>query len=169
MFLLQALRETLVVLLAVAGVDVPLQHDARLQFRRLSTLEAYVAVQAERHVIDPALALAIVYQESRFRANAASRTRDYGLFQLHCGTGFSWCREFGVTPHQLFEPRLNVELGLEVVRKCEARALRCRTEQCPHFLHFFNRSDAYRRAVLRHAERYRRLLRPLFPRYESIS
>ena len=169
MFLVQALRDAVLVLLAVSGVHVPKHHDASQQFRRLSALEVYVAVQAERNAVDPALALAIVYQESRFRASAASPTRDFGLFQLHCGTGFSWCRRFGVTPRELLDPRLNVALGLEVVRACEKRSLRCRQGQCPHLLYYFNRSDGYRRAVLRHAERYRELLRTLFPRYQSIS
>jgi hypothetical protein len=169
MFLFHALRDTILVLLAVSGVHVPTQHDWRQQFRRLSPLEVYVAVEAEKNAVDPALALAIVYQESRFRASAASPTRDFGLFQLHCGRSFSWCRRFGVTPRELLDPRLNVALGLEVVRTCQARALRCKQGGCPHLLHYFNRGDAYRRSVLRHAERYRDLLRPLFPRYESIS
>ena len=169
MFLVHAVREVVLVLLAVSGMHVPSHHDARHQFRRLSPLEVYVAVQADRNRVDPALALAIVYQESKFRPSAASPTRDFGLFQLHCGERFSWCRRFGVTPRELLDPRRNVALGLEVVRACEARAQRCRQGRCPDLLYYFNHGDAYRRQVLGYAQRYRALLRPLFPRYESIS
>jgi len=169
MFFLHALRDYVLVLLAVSGVPVPMHHHDAEQFRGLSPLEMYVAVEAHRNAVDPALALAIVYQESRFRAAAASPTRDFGLFQLHCGRGFSWCRRFGVTPDELLDPRLNVALGLEVVRACSQRALRCTSGACRHLLYYFNHGDAYRRAVLRHAERYRELLRPTFPQYDSIS
>lgn len=169
MFLFQALRDFLVVLLAMSGVDVPMRHDAVHQFKSLSPIEVYVAVEAVRADVDPALALAIVYQESRFRPSAASPTRDFGLFQLHCGRRFSWCRKFGVSPGQLLEPRLNVALGLEVVRTCAERADRCTNGACPHLLYYFNRSETYRRSVLRHADRYRRLLGGFFPLYDSIS
>jgi len=165
---LNALKELLLVVLATAGLPVTRSHDAALA-GRLSPLEVDSALEAARADVGPAIALASVHQESRFDPAAKSHTSDFGLFQIHCGSDFSWCRRFGVKPKDLLDPHVNIPIGLTVLRYCKTRADSCRGRDCPHYLFYFNQAGWYVRSVLKRAARYRSLLKPLFPAYDHIS
>lgn len=169
MFLFEALRDYLLVVLVTVGAPLDLDHDASDQFKRLSPLEIHIAIEASRRGIDPSVALGVVFQETKFDPMATSHTYDHGLFQIHCGPTFSWCRRFGVTTEQLLEPRVNIPLGLAVLANCRERAERCHGDDCPHWLYYFNHGNWYVRSVLRHAGRYRELLKPFFPVYDKIT
>ena len=65
--------------------------------------------------LDPYLAAAVIYQESRFRANAVSRAGARGLMQIMPLTGRDIARslrERGYQKSQLFEPERNVRYGI---------------------------------------------------------
>lgn len=171
MFLVSAFRDLVIVLLSTAGLQLAVTHESEFQFQRLSPIEVHIAVEAHRRKVDPAVALAVAYQESKFDERATSHTDDFGLFQIHCGREFSWCRRFKLSPKDLFDPYLNIDVGLSVIKDCQKRARRCRgpKSECPHYLYYFNHGHWYVRAVLRNAKKYRELLRPIFPMYTKIS
>jgi hypothetical protein len=169
MGLLSVLQPYLLVLAMAVGVRVPTEVRPQEHFQRLSALELYLAGEAHRRNLDPALVLAVVYQESRFKPRVVSHTSDYGLFQIHCGKDFSWCARFGVTPQQLLDPQVNLAYGFKIIEFCRAKAAGCEGPGCPHWLYYFNHSRQYVREVLHNRERYRKLLSPFFPEYRNIS
>ncbi len=70
----------------------------------------------ERHAIDPALVLAIITTESRFRTKAKSPVGAIGLLQLLPNTAASFARRAGVRwrgPQTLEHPIHNVRIGVE--------------------------------------------------------
>jgi soluble lytic murein transglycosylase-like protein len=80
-------------------------------------------LESRRENIPPAVALAIVEQESSFNPEALNRqTDDYGLFQVHFPF---WKRYFArrssgtlvpLRPEELFEMNVNIRVGLLILR-----------------------------------------------------
>ena len=70
---------------------------------------------AEKHGIDPALVVAVSWQESGFRTDAVgvnkNRTKDRGLMQLNSAT-FSYLGE-----KEFFDPRINADLGVSYLKE----------------------------------------------------
>jgi soluble lytic murein transglycosylase-like protein len=70
---------------------------------------------AEKHGVDPALVVALSWQESRFRVDAAgvntNKTTDRGLMQLNSAT-FSHLDE-----DDFFNPVLNADLGVSYLKR----------------------------------------------------
>lgn len=67
-------------------------------------------------MIDPALLLAFIEQESSFKPNAFRNDRNggsYGLMQLDYATAQD--RGFNGSPIELYDPFLNVEYGVKVL------------------------------------------------------
>jgi soluble lytic murein transglycosylase-like protein len=63
--------------------------------------------------LDPRLVFAIIHHESRFTADAISKTGDYGLMQVN-RTNFAWLkRELGI--NDFLDPLQNVEAGIHIL------------------------------------------------------
>jgi len=77
---------------------------AREEIRRIVVQEA---LRSER--VPPSLALAVAEAESNFDAGAESSAGARGVMQIMPATGRG---EFGVEPDALWQPRLNVQLGV---------------------------------------------------------
>jgi soluble lytic murein transglycosylase len=73
---------------------------------------------AKKHKIDPRFLLAIMKQESSFRANAKSPSAARGLLQLVYDTALKYNKKAGypsLRPDDLYVPRTNIAIGAEYV------------------------------------------------------
>lgn len=75
-------------------------------------IQRMVIEEAEREGVDPALALAIAKVESDFRPRAVSRAGARGVMQIMPATSE---QEFGISRHRLFNPRVNVRIGVQFI------------------------------------------------------
>jgi soluble lytic murein transglycosylase len=90
--------------------------DTRL-FRLMYPLVYDDAIRAEAaaHRIDPALAAALIHQESSFNPRATSRAGAVGLMQVLPSVGASIAKAQGISSYErvlLFQPDVNVRLGM---------------------------------------------------------
>ncbi len=95
------------------GLTIPDHAIARPEHHTRGIPEQYAAKVAElarRFDVSPALIEALVWQESRWRANARSPVGAYGLAQLMPGTA----RDLGVDPR---DPFANLEGGARYLRE----------------------------------------------------
>jgi len=107
----------LAVVVAVAGVIAYLQTSKPEPYARLLyplEYEAIIAGHARNYRLEPELLAAVIYQESRFRANAESESGAIGLMQLLPDTAKGIAirtggRRFRVA--DLYTPELNVRYG----------------------------------------------------------
>lgn len=99
-------------LLAVAPARAAGAAD-RTEIRRIVVQEA---LRSER--VPPSLALAVAEAESGFDADAESSAGARGVMQIMPATGQG---EFGVAPVALWQPRLNVQLGIAFLDRLIAR------------------------------------------------
>ncbi len=82
---------------------------------------------AEKHLLDPALIMAIIHTESVFNPRARSSTPAYGLMQLvpYGGGREAYRMIYGhkrkLTPRYLYDPANNIELGAAYVNILENR------------------------------------------------
>ena len=96
---------------AVDGVPAHVTSDPRLTARAVpETYKAKVAELSARFDLSPSLIEALVWQESRWRANAISPVGARGLAQLMPGTA----RDLGVNPD---DPFANLEGGARYLRE----------------------------------------------------
>jgi len=82
----------------------PADATSRDEVRRMIVQEAL-----RSSVVPPSLALAVAKAESDFVASAVSSAGARGVMQIMPATGRG---EFGVTPEELWSPRLNIQLGI---------------------------------------------------------
>ncbi len=109
------------VLLTVAASVVVLATVAayRQELRDFTVDDTQYAEQihaaASRHNLDPLLVRALIFQESRFRADTIGAAGEIGLMQiLPRGAVADWARHHGVAPpsrSELMHPELNLEIG----------------------------------------------------------
>jgi len=78
------------------------------------SLACIIMDAADRHRIRRGLAFSLVHTESRFDPRATSPTGAIGLLQVLHSTA-RWIRK-GITRAELYEPRLNVEIGFRFLR-----------------------------------------------------
>ena len=74
----------------------------------------YVRVHAHEHHLDPALLAAVIYQESKFRADARSSSGAIGLMQLTPSTAKGIALRTGGTAFRVSDlenPELNIRYG----------------------------------------------------------
>ena len=79
---------------------------------------ALVAEEARRQDFPVDLALAVAEVESSFATLAVSHKGARGVMQIMPATGRG---EFGLAPHQLFDPQINIRYGIRFLRDLEAR------------------------------------------------
>ena len=74
---------------------------------------AWIGQACDEHGVDPALAAAVIYVESRFRADARSPKGALGLMQVMPATA----SRYGVaTAAALLDPRVNIDVGVRHLR-----------------------------------------------------
>lgn len=81
--------------------------------------EQIVTGHARNYGLDPALVAAVVYEESRFRADAVSPTGAMGLMQLQPATARGIALRTGGTRFEtadLYDPEINVRYGCWYLR-----------------------------------------------------
>jgi soluble lytic murein transglycosylase len=107
----------LVVLAALAGGFVYLQRTEPAWWARLwypLHYKGIVVAHARNYELDPALLSAVIYSESKFRANAESRSGAIGLMQLEPATAKGIAVHTGGSKfvvQDLYNPELNVRYG----------------------------------------------------------
>ncbi len=111
----------------------PLLEELREPFRRHHTglpaadvgrLVAAIAAESERYGIPPSLVLGVIQIESGFYNFAVSHKGAMGLMQLMPETGRSLAGQLGIPwrgPETLFDPLVNVRLGIHYLAWLEAR------------------------------------------------
>lgn len=83
--------------------------DLPRQDRRRRRLQRLVIKEARRLGLSPALALAVAHVESDFDPRAKSNKGARGVMQIMPATARG---EYGIHPKRLWDPRLNVRMGL---------------------------------------------------------
>jgi soluble lytic murein transglycosylase len=81
--------------------------------------ESIVRAHARNYGLDPALVAAVIYQESKFRADARSKSGAIGLMQLRPETARGIAIRTGGSrfrTEDLFEPELNIRYGCWYLR-----------------------------------------------------
>ena len=74
------------------------------------TVKQMVIKESMNSIVPPSLALAVAKVESDFNPNALSSAGARGVMQIMPKTGRL---EFGVTADELWDPRLNIQLGID--------------------------------------------------------
>jgi soluble lytic murein transglycosylase len=108
----------LVALLAVAAGAFAYVHETSPpwyeRIRYPLRYSEYVRVHAREHGLDPALMAAVIYQESKFRADAESSSGAIGLMQLTPSTAHGIAIRTGGNAFRtsdLYNPEINIRYG----------------------------------------------------------
>ncbi len=89
------------------SINVP---DANARYRpSRSEVMTMVAAEARQMGFPASLALAVAHTESNFNSRAKSNKGARGVMQIMPRTARG---EYGVKPHQLWNPRLNIRIGI---------------------------------------------------------
>jgi len=73
-----------------------------------------IAHASQKHEVNPLEIIAIIMAESNFKENSINKeTGDYGLGQINWE---HWGKDFGLMPHQLLDPSINIFLTCHVYR-----------------------------------------------------
>jgi len=83
-------------------------------YRDTNDIQQLVIAQAKRQNMPPSLALAIAKVESNFNPQALSHAGAKGVMQIMPRTAE---QVFGVSRRRLFEPDINIELGVKFIKK----------------------------------------------------
>ena len=87
---------------------------ARTAMPERTEISRQVAVEARHIGVPVALALAVARAESNFDPMALSHKGARGVMQVMPNTAFG---EYGIHPDQLWEPRINIRLGLHFLKR----------------------------------------------------
>ena len=82
-------------------------------------LASTLVVEAERYELDPALVIAVMHVESRYRNYAVSHVNALGLMQIMPATGEWMAAQMDIPwrgPQTLFDPIVNVRIGIAYLR-----------------------------------------------------
>jgi peptidoglycan lytic transglycosylase len=107
----------LVLVAVVAGAAVYITTSSPPWYERIRyplRYSEYVRVHAREHRLDPALLAAVIYQESKFRSDAKSKSGAIGLMQLTPATADGIAiRTHGSAFHtsDLYDPDINIRYG----------------------------------------------------------
>ena len=89
------------------GQSSPTSGIAPVTREEVRVMVVQEALRSEQ--VPPSLALAVAHAESHFDPDAESTAGARGVMQIMPATG---TREFGVEPNELWQPRLNIQLGI---------------------------------------------------------
>lgn len=93
------------------------KHENKIEFLPLiypTGYEEYVKAECELKKLDPALAMAVIWQESKYLPDAVSIAGAMGLMQLMPGTAAGIANKLGYknfNTYQLYKPDLNIKFG----------------------------------------------------------
>ena len=111
------IRVALLLVLAVAGVAAYVFFASPAWFERIRyplRYSQYVRVHARENGLDPALLAAVIYQESKFNADARSGSGAIGLMQLTPATAHGIAVRTGGSRFRtsdLLDPEINIRYG----------------------------------------------------------
>lgn len=100
------------------------QRHTGLAGHELAGLADTIVAEARRHELDPALVMAVIEVESAFFHRAVSHVGAMGLMQLLPSTAEELAHKRGLVwrgPESLFDPVLNVKLGVAYLKYLEDR------------------------------------------------
>ena len=97
--------------LGFTQTEVAIARDAGLDGQMLVQQGWPVAYNPPADILEPAIALGIMRQESSFNPNAISGAGAIGLMQLMPGTARYVSRKYGLPADDLFNPAQNMQLG----------------------------------------------------------
>lgn len=83
-----------------------------------------IVAESRRHELEPQLVLAVMHVESRFDSYALSPVGAMGIMQILPSTGEELARGLGIPwhgPRTLFDPIINVRLGVAYLKQLETR------------------------------------------------
>jgi hypothetical protein len=106
----------MVVAVVVLSMGLPNQADASRVAR--ADIERMVAEEAARSGVPVSLAMAVAKVESNFKPRALSSAGARGVMQIMPKTGKDL---YGVEPDELWDPRLNIRLGVDYLRSLKKR------------------------------------------------
>lgn len=98
--------------------------DVYVRLRYPLRYDSIIRAHARNYELDPALIAAVIYEESRFRADARSSAGAIGLMQLLPETAQAIALRTGGTRFRvedLYDPELNVRYGSWYLRHLRAR------------------------------------------------
>jgi|HigsolmetaGSP11D_1036233.scaffolds.fasta_scaffold01739_16 soluble lytic murein transglycosylase-like protein len=72
----------------------------------------YLWEKCEENDISYTLVLAIIKQESNFNVNSTSKTKDFGLMQIHNSTGKWIAEELGIENVDFHDYKQNIDIGI---------------------------------------------------------
>ncbi len=92
--------------------------------RRSHAYDRIILEAAQRHHVPPALVKAVIRTESKFKSWVVGKAGEIGLMQIMPGVVKDWerlTRRQGTTNAQLFDPRLNIEIGTWYLARARSR------------------------------------------------
>lgn len=104
--------------LLLAAVGIALLWHACARAATPREVRRMVIEEALNSRVPPSLALAVAHVESNFRDRAESAAGARGVMQIMPATAIS---EFGVMPDELWDARLNIQLGIHFLEQLIAR------------------------------------------------
>lgn len=90
----------------------------------IDRLARTIVEEAHRNALDPVLVMAVIHVESRFNNFAVSPVGALGLMQILPSTGEELAAQLGIAwhgPQTLFDPIVNVRLGVTYLRQLSRR------------------------------------------------
>jgi soluble lytic murein transglycosylase-like protein len=115
-----AVRDSEVALIAAALQRRP----TGLTHAEVDAVAHAIVVEARRYALEPSLVLAVMHVESRFYNFAVSPVGAMGLMQVMPATGEQLAARLGIDwvgPQTLFEPTVNVRIGIAYLRELSDR------------------------------------------------
>ncbi|MBT3532361.1 MAG: lytic transglycosylase domain-containing protein [Rhodospirillaceae bacterium] len=106
------MRAAVVFLMILLGAGNALASSERKAIQRL------VVAEARNMGVAPALALAVAHAESYFDPTVVSHKGARGVMQIMPQTAWE---EYGIAPEQLWQPRINIRLGLHFLQRLLGR------------------------------------------------
>jgi len=98
------------------------------------TYAEIIAEVSTKHQVDPLLVVAIIQRETKFQSSKVSRTKDYGLMQIHVTHTSS--SQFLGREKDLFDPRVNIRRGVYLLSHYRALHKRCKNRKHHYWDHY---------------------------------
>ncbi|HVP79999.1 MAG TPA: transglycosylase SLT domain-containing protein [Thermodesulfobacteriota bacterium] len=88
--------------------------ENQLSEAKMLRYASLISHASKRHGVNPLEIIAIIMAESNFKENSINKeTGDYGLGQINWE---HWGKDFGLMPHQLLDPSINIFLTCHVYK-----------------------------------------------------